>query len=320
MTENTKTNEIDSEVQNNTEFSEAQKDKEYQEFKEVLEEINAELAIEEEQTETSKPLTKEEKIEQNIEKLENCQVQVEDNQPNKEQEKKDGKEEKIEDPAVAEQYKEYRLQKIFSKINYNLTSPELTTSMLNERITDGLAYGFNCFMVLTRKIKGLKASCKKAPLGAVIGFGESTLLARVWEIRQAKWAGAKEIEVIIPLSLIKEGKKRTLIKEITKYKKAVANKAKFKVGIIADKLSLQEFNFVVDCMLIAKVKRVVVHNSNNLAPNYLLSLAKQCIGKCEIEIDAEPSTVNQFAEYSEKGIDLFLINSAISVAETIKHQ
>ena len=142
MTENTKTNEIDSEVQNNTEFSEAQKDKEYQEFKEVLAEINAELAVEE-QYKTDNPLTEEEKIEQNIEKIENNQEKSEDNQPNKEQEKKDGKEEKIEDPALAEQYKEYRLQKIFSKINYNLTSPEFTTSMLNERIADGLAYGFN---------------------------------------------------------------------------------------------------------------------------------------------------------------------------------
>ena len=79
MTENTKTKEIDSEVQNNTEFSEAQKEKEYQEFKEVLAEINAELAVEE-QYKTDNPLTEEEKIEQNIEKVENNQEKAEDNQ------------------------------------------------------------------------------------------------------------------------------------------------------------------------------------------------------------------------------------------------
>ena len=83
---------------------------------------------------------------------------------------------------------------------------------------------------------------------------------------------------------------------------------------------MQEFNLVVDCMLIAKAKRVVVHNSNNLAPNYLLSLAKQCIGKCEIEVDVVPSNASEFTKYSEKGIDVFLISNAISVAETIKHQ
>ena len=318
MAENITTKEIDSEINSNTEFSEALKEKEYQEFKEVLEEINAELATEEEKSKTGKLLTEEEKKEQDIEKVEICNEKSAGNQTYQALDKK--QDEEIEDPAVADQYREYRINKIFSKINYNLTSPELTISMINERITDAIAYGFNCFMVSTRKIKGLKASCKKAPLGAVLGFGESTLLARVWEIRQAKWAGVKEVEVIIPLSLIKEGKKRTLIKEIAKYKRVASSKAKLKIGIMAEKLNFQEFNFAVECALSAKVKAIVVHNSNNIAPNYLLSLAKQCVGKCEIEVDVVPSSANEFTEYKEKGIDFFLIKDAISLAERIKHQ
>ena len=59
MAENITTKEIDSEINSNTEFSEALKEKEYQEFKEVLEEINAELATEEDQSETGKLLTEE---------------------------------------------------------------------------------------------------------------------------------------------------------------------------------------------------------------------------------------------------------------------
>ena len=59
MAENITTKEIDSEINSNTEFSEALKEKEYQEFKEVLEEINAELATEEDQSKTGKLLTEE---------------------------------------------------------------------------------------------------------------------------------------------------------------------------------------------------------------------------------------------------------------------
>ena len=79
------------------------------------------------------------------------------------------------------QYKEYRLQKIFSKINCDLSSPCLKTSEIKEKINSSLSNGFNCYLLLTSKVKAVKKQLKVKPdLGAVIGIGESTYLARIF--------------------------------------------------------------------------------------------------------------------------------------------
>lgn len=317
MAESIENNEVANNVGNtadeNTQFS---RENEYDEFRQALEVVNAEYLQEESESEKGEKdgtqmIVAEEKPQENTDGDSDL-AKVEDSE---QEESNDSKEEQ----EVQEQYKEYKVNKIYSKINYDLSSPELVISKLKTCIADGLKYNFNCFVVLTSKVKALKKHFKgDANFGVKIGLGESTLSARCCEIRQAKWLKVKEIEVIVPLSLIKEGKKRLLVKELTKCKRVAGKKAIFKASIDGALLTPEEFNFVVECAILAKVKRIVLLNFDKISSAYLLNLAKRCIGKCEIELDSDVTNLEKFREFTDRGVDYFLLKNAVAVAESVK--
>lgn len=297
---------------------EVQKEAEYQEFMQTLADINAELLAEEEQNQKS-----EEQVEITEEPVN--LITGEESKNEIAQEPKEEKElpqvEKQHEPTEEEkkQYKAYRLQKLFSKINCDLSSPSLTATEIKDKVSGGAQYGFNCFMMLTSKLKAVKKQLKaKAKLGAVIGLGESTYLARKWEVRQAKWAKVKEIEYIVPLTAVKENKKRPLIKELNGLKKVAGNKIKFKIAIDASAFNSLEFTFALECAVATKPKCIVIKNFKDEKSKYLLNVAKNCIGKCEIEIQTKLSSSKEITSFSEIGVDYFSVENALGLAELIK--
>ncbi len=297
---------------------EVQKEAEYQEFMQTLADINAELLAEEEQNQKS-----EEKVEITEEPVNLITGEESKNEIAQEpkEEKELPQEEKQHEPTEEEkkQYKAYRLQKLFSKINCDLSSPSLTATEIKDKVSCGAQYGFNCFMMLTSKLKAVKKQLKaKAKLGAVIGLGESTYLARKWEVRQAKWAKVKEIEYILPLTAVKENKKRPLIKELNGLKKVAGNKIKFKIAIDASAFNSLEFTFALECAVATKPRCIVIKNFKDEKSKYLLNVAKNCIGKCEIEIQTKLSSSKEITSFSEIGVDYFSVENALGLAELIK--
>ena len=315
---------------------EVQKEAEYQEFMQTLADINAELLAEEEQEglldqnkkedlkeaseiPSPEPIIEEPKQSEEFTKIEEPKKIKE---PKKiEALKEDKKEEKPHEPTEEEkkQYKEYRLKKLFSKINYDLSSPSLTANEIKDKINGSAQYKFNCHMLLTSKLKAVKKQLKaKVDLGAVIGIGESTYLARKWEVRQAKWAKVKEIEYIIPLTAVKENKKRPLIKELNGLRKIAGSKVKFKIALDASAFNSIEFAFALECAVATKPKCIVIKNFNGEKSRYLLNVAKNCIGKCEIEVQTKLASSKEITELSEIGVDYFSIENASGLAEIIK--
>ena len=303
---------------------EVQKEAEYQEFMQTLADINAELLAEEEQKgllndnekdglkEPAKTPVKEEKKEEF-----NKKEEPQNTKPFKEEKK----EEKTHEPTEEEkkQYKQYRLQKLFSKINYDLSSPCLTAVEIKDKINGSAQYKFNCYMLLTSKLKAIKNQLKaKVKLGAVIGMGESTYRARKCEVRQARWAKAKEIEYIVPISAVKENKKRALIKELNGLKKSAGSKIKFKIALDASTFNSIEFAFALECAVATKPKCIVVKNFNEEKSRYLLNVAKNCIGKCEIEVQTKLASSKEITKLSEIGVDYFSVENASGLAEIIK--
>ncbi len=298
--------------------TEVDRDEEYKEFKQTLEDVNAELLSEAE----NEPKTEEEGSDCEEKAPIVCPPEEGSIEPEKCVEEGDKKEEsKVESEGFAsgEEYKEYKLNKIYSKINYDLTSPLLTVSELKKRIQDAQKYNFNCFELLTSKIKDVKKGVKfNAPLCAVIGLGESTTLAKKWEIRQAKWQKVKEIEVQISLSSIKEGKKRALVKELSSLKKTAGKKISFKFSIDSTNLSNEEFNLALDSALGAKAQRIVLKNYTKINSAYILTAIKKCSGKCLLELHGEILSSKPITHYSEVGFDYFATSTAVALAESIK--
>ncbi len=320
---------IDVETEVNEDI-EVQKEAEYQEFMQTLADINAELIAEEEQEglldqdkkDDLKETSEIPSPEQTIEEPKKSEDPKKIEEPQKVEPVKEGKkEEKPREPTEEEkkQYKEYRLKKLFSKINYNLSSPALTANEIKDKINGSVQYKFNCYMLLTSKLKAVKKQLKaKADLGAVIGIGESTYLARKWEVRQAKWAKVKEIEYIIPLTAVKENKKRPLIKELNGLRKIAGSKVKFKIALDASTFNSMEFTFALECAVATKPKCIVIKNFNGEKSRYLLNVAKNCIGKCEIEIQTNLASSKEITELSEIGVDYFSVENASGLAEIIK--
>ena len=317
---NTELNALD-EAKEQNEFS---KEAEYQEFSQALADINAELIAEAEALGNAQ-LTEQSKVDKNEECLIDCGAKVEDSAVVDEAqgEKKNPCDEEKR-PSIDEEksrYKEYRLHKIFSKINYDLSSPSLKSSEIRDKINAGTVSAFNCYMLLTSKIKAVKRQLKdKADLGAVVGLGESTYLAKKWEIRQARWAGAKEIEYNVPLSAVKEGKKRILIKELCGLKRVAGAKVKFKIALDALAFDSTEFNFALSCAISAKPKAIVVKNYSAESFKYLLDVVKGCLGKYEIELSSRLNSSAEITSLMEIGVDRFNVENALELAELIKQE
>ena len=155
---------------------------------------------------------------------------------------------------------------------------------------------------------------------AVIGLGESTALAKKWEIRQAKMLKVGEIQVIMPISIIKEGKKRLIQKEFIEYKKIVGDKINFTVAIDGENLTNDEFNMAVECAIVAKAKKIYLKNTQKLSQTKLLFAVKSCADKSMVQVDFALTSSEEIKRHNERGIDLFVVQNATELAENIKNE
>lgn len=307
MAETEKNNELVAEKQNLSSTEEFDKDKEYHEFLQVIDEINAELKEE----------LNEETVVENKGEPEGETVAKETSatKNREEQSEKTG-----EDSAINEEYKKIRLGKICSKINYDLSSPTLTVNEIKERIVSSINFKFNRYAMLTSKIKGVKKLFKEVlPICAVIGLGESTLGAKLYEIKEAKKLKVNEIELLIPLSVIKENKKKALVKELVKCRKQ-AGKINFKIAIDCKTLTVNEFNFALSCAVESKPYAVCLKNYSSASEGNLLTAIKQTLNKCELQIDGAVSGLKDITLYEERGVDFFLIQNAVAVISAVKNE
>lgn len=307
MAETEKINQLEGEKQNFSSEEVIDKDKEYHEFLQVIDEINAEL-----------------KEELNEENLTENKGEPEDKTLAKEnsttKNSEDESEKTGEDSAMNEEYKKIRLGKICSKINYDLSSPTLTVNEIKERILSSINFNFNRYAMLTSKIKGVKKLFKEVlPICAVIGLGESTLGAKLYEIKEAKKLKVSEIELLIPLSVIKENKKKALVKELVKCRKQ-AGKINFKIAIDCKSLTVSEFNFALGCAVESKPYAVCLKNYSSATEGNLLTAIKQTLNKCELQIDGAISGLKDITLYEERGVDFFLLQNAVAIISAVKNE
>lgn len=307
-------NKLKNEEQNLNEgkdFTQVQKEEEYEEFAKALQDINQELALENEEQIKNDSQKNNNVLDVFAQKEENdcksCEIKGDKSSPA---------------DNVNSQYQEYRYNKIFSKTDYDLTSPYLKVADIKNAILSSIEYNFNSFYTLTSKLKKVKKSVKfNLNYGVVIGQGESTLRAKIVEIWQAKLLKVKFIDLSLSLSLIKEGKKKQILKEINKCKKACGKKIYFTLVIDYQHLTVDEFNTFVDCALQAKVNCIYLKSQNQINPLYLLNVAKKCVNKCAVKINVGANThKNEVKDFYDKGVDKLFVSNAIAFAESIKKQ
>lgn len=111
--------------------------------------------------------------------------------------------------------------KILSRVDHTLLKPDATWEQIKAICDDGIKYGTASVCIPASFVKkASKYVCGKVKICTVIGFplGYATTAVKCFEAQDAVKNGADEIDMVINLGMLKEGKYAELLEEINKIK------------------------------------------------------------------------------------------------------
>ncbi len=115
---------------------------------------------------------------------------------------------------------------IFEKVDHTLLSQTATWSEIKEICDDAITYGVASVCIPPSYVKQVKDYVKeKMAVCTVIGFpnGYNSTAVKVFETKDALQNGADEIDMVINLSMLKDGRYDELLEEIKQIKAACGN-------------------------------------------------------------------------------------------------
>ena len=122
------------------------------------------------------------------------------------------------------------LSKILSMVDHTLLKPESTWSQIQEICDDAMAYKTATVCIPASYVARCKAYMQEKGSGVgvctVIGFptGYSTTASKVFEAADAVKNGADEVDMVINIGMLKDGKDDEVLAEINAIKEACAGK------------------------------------------------------------------------------------------------
>ena len=115
---------------------------------------------------------------------------------------------------------------IFEKVDHTLLSQTATWSEIKEICDDAITYGVASVCIPPSYVKQVKDYVKdKMAVCTVIGFpnGYNSTAVKVFETKDAIENGADEIDMVINLGMLKDGRYDELLEEIKQIKAACGN-------------------------------------------------------------------------------------------------
>ena len=122
------------------------------------------------------------------------------------------------------------LSKILSMVDHTLLKPESTWAQIQEICDDAMAYKTATVCIPASYVARCKAYMQEKGSGVgvctVIGFptGYSTTASKVFEAADAVKNGADEVDMVINIGMLKDGKDDEVLAEINAIKEACAGK------------------------------------------------------------------------------------------------
>ena len=122
------------------------------------------------------------------------------------------------------------LSKILSMVDHTLLKPESTWAQIQEICDDAIAYKTATVCIPASYVARCKAYMQEKDSGVgvctVIGFptGYSTTASKVFEAADAVKNGADEVDMVINIGMLKDGKDDEVLAEINAIKEACAGK------------------------------------------------------------------------------------------------
>ncbi|MBR3768084.1 MAG: deoxyribose-phosphate aldolase [Clostridia bacterium] len=119
------------------------------------------------------------------------------------------------------------INEILSKVDHTLLNPAATTEEIKAICDDGIKYGCASVCIPPSFVKFVKDYVKdKIAVCTVIGFpnGYNSTEVKCYEVENAVRSGADEIDMVINIGKVKEGKFEEILSEINAVKQACNGK------------------------------------------------------------------------------------------------
>ena len=147
------------------------------------------------------------------------------------------------------------LSKILSMVDHTLLKPESTWAQIQEICDDAIKYGTATVCIPASYVARCRAYMdqKNSKVGVctVIGFptGYSTTASKVFEAADAVKNGADEVDMVINIGMLKDGKDEEVLAEINAIKEACAGKM---LKVIIETCLLTEEEKIRMCEIVNK--------------------------------------------------------------------
>ena len=116
-----------------------------------------------------------------------------------------------------------KLQDILSHVDHTLLKPEATWEQIKTIVDEGIAYGTASVCIPASYVRqAAEYAGGRVPICTVIGFpnGYATTAAKCFETKDAAQNGAAEIDMVVNLGWVKDGKYGDVLAEIRAVKEA----------------------------------------------------------------------------------------------------
>lgn len=230
-------------------------------------------------------------------------------------------------PAEAKEYKDYRRMKQEEEARANLQktesdclSPFIDKNKLKDICKNAEELPLGAIVVYPAYVKAFVAQLGKDPKCALIAaisypHGLDTTEIKVAAVKRAIKDGVDEVEVNVPIQLIRDGNISYFKRECKKLKKAARN---VPVRLVFDCAVLTP-DELAKCCALAADKGIRCVRLNNADGNTVSAIKRAVRDKCLIKAESVES-FSAFANYCVMGADYIGSKNAMELAKLIKSQ
>ena len=224
---------------------------------------------------------------------------------------------------MSKEFGVFKAKKLYKKLNYLVLDNSLFYEEVLKRLTIAVKYGFKSVTVLPSiltKTKSVLAG-KGVEVRVLIDYplGEELFKTRLYSLKTAIKKGADCLLVTLPISAIKNGEYKRVLKEIKKMLK-VSKKRKFSLVIDFSKLNVNEVKeLLLEVVKYGKIESIIPTSGVDGVINFqaVKDLCELSGGKCKVEGFGYVTSSTQIVTALNSGASEILSENCPFIAEDL---
>ena len=212
------------------------------------------------------------------------------------------------------------IAEILSKCDHTLLKTTATEKEIREVVEDGIKFKTASVCIPPSFVSMASSfSSGKVKICTVIGFpnGYSTTAAKVFEAAEAVRCGADEVDMVVNLSMVKDGRFDDVLSEINAVKSACDGRL---LKVIIETSELTDYEKREMCMVVSESRADYIKTSTGFSSGGAtfddIALMKKCIaGGKRIKASGGISTLDDAKRFIELGADRLGTSKIVKIAK-----